>query len=385
MTERVGIVAVAQTKYAEVRRDVRKTELLMEAVKPVLEETGLKWTEDGTGIDSSVVATDDFWDTQTISDEIYGSVIGSYDRDHTKVAQDGAQAVWYSAATILSGHDDIMLVGAICKESKHRSRNVLTSCCFDYVYQRLLGLDFLSAAALQATEYMHRYGITREQCAKVVVKNRKNARNNPFSQAPAKLRVKDVLASRMLASPISELDYYPVSDGACAMILATEEKAKKLTDKPVWIKGFGSARDAHQLGDRDLANCDSLAAAAQRAYKMAGISNPRKEIDVVELKEQCSYQELLWSEGLGLCGRGEGGKLVDSGATEMGGELPINPSGGVISGVPGLVAGLSLVAEAVLQLRGEAGDRQVDGAELALAHGCDGPAGQLHTVIILGK
>lgn len=385
MAERVGIVAVAQTKYSEARRDVRLEQLANEAIKQVLEETGLKWTEDGTGIDNSVIVSDDGWDTRTISDEHYGVVTGSYDRSHDHVTHDGAQAVWYSVASILSHYDDIQLVAACCKESQHRSRNILTSAGFDPVYQRLLGIDYLSAAALQARRYMDKYGITREQCAKVVVKNRKNAKNNPFAQAPMRLTVRDVLNSRMLASPISQLDYYPVSDGACAMILATEKKAKKLTDKPVWVTGFGSARDAHNLGDRDLGDCDSLVAAAQRAYKMAGITNPRKEIDIVELSEECSYQELLWSEGLGFCGRGEGGKLIDSRVTEMSGELPINPSGGVISGVPKLVAGLSRVAEAVLQLRGEAEGRQVDGVKVALAHGFSGPAGQLHCVIVLGK
>lgn len=385
MAERVGIVAVAQTKYSEARRDVRLEELGYEAVKQVLEETGLKWTEDGTGIDAAVVATDDFWDARTLSDTPYGDILGAHMRDNEKVSQDGAQAVLYGAAKVLSKHADIVCVLGVCKESQPLSRNILTSCGFDPVYTRILGIDYLAAAALQAQRYMHKYGITREQCAKAVVKNRGNAKNNPYAQAPMDITVEDVLKSHMLASPISVLDYYPVSDGACAMILATEEKAKKLTDKPIWILGANSCRDAHNLGDRELADCDSLVEAAKGAYKMAGISNPRKEIDVVELSEQCSYQELLWSEGLGLCGRGEGGKLIDSNATTMLGEIPINPSGGVSSGVPTIVAGISRVAETALQLRGEAGARQVHGAKVALAHGMSGPCGQLHCVLILGN
>ncbi len=385
MAERVGIVAVAQTKYSEARRDARQVELGLEVVKQVLEETGLKWTEDGTGIDSSVIVSDDFWDARTISDDPYNDIVGGHHRDSTKVAQDGAIGVLYGAAKVLTKHDDIVCILGVCKESQPQSRNILTSCGFDPVYTRILGIDYLAAAALQAQQYMHKYGITREQCARAVVKNRENARNNPFAQAPMDITVEDVLKSHMLASPISALDYYPVSDGACAMILATEEKAKKLTDKPVWILGANSCREAHNLGDRKLADCDSLVEAAKGAYKMAGITNPRKEIDVVELSEQCSYQELLWSEGLGLCDRGEGGKLIDSNATTMLGNLPINPSGGVLSGVPTLVAGISRVAEAALQLRGEAGARQVHGAKVALAHGMSGPCGQLHCVVILGN
>ncbi|MCX5999103.1 MAG: thiolase family protein, partial [Chloroflexi bacterium] len=171
----------------------------------------------------------------------------------------------------------------------------------------------------------------------------------------------------------------------CAMIIAREDKAKKLTNKPVWILGASNCYETHYLGDRDLADCDALVSAASKAYKMAGITDPSKEIDVAEISEEYSYQELLWTEGLGFCGRGEGGKLIDSGATRMGGRLPVNPSGGVLSGVPTVVAGMARVAEAVLQLRGEAGARQVPGAKTALAHGVTGICGALQCVMVLGS
>ena len=118
---------------------------------------------------------------------------------------------------------------------------------------------------------------------------------------------------------------------------------------------------------------------------MAGIGRPFGEIDVAEISEEYSYQELLWMEGLGFCGRGEAGKLIDSGKTKLGGKLPVNPSGGVLSGNPNGVAGMVRVAEAALQLRGEAGDRQVKGAKVALAHGVTGICGQHQAVMILGK
>jgi acetyl-CoA C-acetyltransferase len=190
--------------------------------------------------------------------------------------------------------------------------------------------------------------------------------------------------SKMLASPITELESYPQSDGAVAMILATEEKAKKLTDKPVWIEGFGSCRDAHNPGERELADCDSLVDAAKQAYKMAGVKGA-KDIDLFEISTQYAYQELLWTEGLGLCGRGEGGKLIDSGKTQLTGKMPVNPSGGMLAGIPALLAGMSTVAESFFQLRGEAGKRQVDKAKKTLAHGTVGPCGQMHCVIILGN
>ena len=121
------------------------------------------------------------------------------------------------------------------------------------------------------------------------------------------------------------------------------------------------------------------------AYKMAGINDPGKEISLAEISEYYSYQELLWSEGLGLCGKGAGGKLIDSGATQLKGRMPINPSGGLLSGVPLHVAGLSRVSEAAIQLKGKADKRQVDDARTAVAHGTCGASGQMQCVIVLGK
>jgi acetyl-CoA C-acetyltransferase len=118
---------------------------------------------------------------------------------------------------------------------------------------------------------------------------------------------------------------------------------------------------------------------------MAGITNPRKEVDLIEMSETFSYQELLWTEGLGICKPGEGGKLIDSGATLVEGNIPVNPSGGLLAGVPVTVAGMSRVAEASLQLRGEAGKHQIPDAEIAVAHGTAGVCGQMHCVLVLEK
>jgi acetyl-CoA C-acetyltransferase len=125
--------------------------------------------------------------------------------------------------------------------------------------------------------------------------------------------------------------------------------------------------------------------AAKRAYTIAGIRDPKREIDVAEICDEYSYQELMWSEGLGFCEKGKGGEFIDSGATRMGGQIAINPSGGLLSGVPSGVAGMSRVAEAFLQLRHEATGRQIEGAKIALAHGTTGACGQSQCVIILGK
>ena len=384
MSERVGIVAVAQTKYSPSRADASEGELVYEAIKQVLQETGLTYAQDGTGIDASITCSQDFWDGRTISNTNVMSYVGSHHSDEDKVTEDSLNAVYTAMARILSGHQDIVLVVSHTKESMADKRTI-ENAAVDPIFLRVLGLDFLSAAALQARRYMYKYGITPEQCARVVVKNRGNAKRNPFAQEPLDITVEDVLGSQVLASPIRQLDMKPTSDGACAMILAREKKAKKLTSKPIWILGVSNCYETNYLGDRDLAECDALVVAAKKAYGMAGITDPMKQINIAEISEEYSYQELLWMEGLGLCGRGEAGKLIDSGVTKMGGQLPVNPSGGMLSGNPTVVAGMTRIAEAVLQLRGEAGERQVPGAKMALAQGFTGACGQLQGVMILGN
>ncbi len=381
MSERVAIVGVAQTKFSPKRADVNVAELAYEAIEPVLRQCNLTMEND---IDNAVSCSHDIWDGQTISNIGITDVIGGHLRNEEKMAMDGSTAVYYGAIGILSGEFDCTLLLAHTKMSQV-NRNIVNNDAFDPIYSRRLGLDFTSAAALQARRYMHVSGVTPEQTAKVVVKNLKNATHNPMAHNKGEYAIEDVLASPMVADPIRGMDMAPDTDGACAMILAGEKKAREMTDTPVWVRGMGVCYDAHYLGDRDLSECMALGRAARRAYDMAGIKDPRREIDLIELGEEFSYQELLWLEGLGICEPGKGGRLMDSGVTEATGELPVNPSGGLLSGVPANVMGLNRVAEAALQLMGEADGHQVPDVKTAVAQGHSGFCGQHHCVIVLGR
>ena len=384
MGRRVGIVAVAQTRYEEAKPDLHLQDLAYEPVRRILEQTGLRFTEDGTGIDATITCSQDHWDGWTISSKNAIDGAGGHLRPEEKVADDGAYALYYAALCILGGHYDAILLVAHTKESQVDGR-LIENTGLEPMYSRMLGLDFTACAALQAAQYMQAHGITPEQCAQVVVKNRGNGVHNPVAQLRKAVTQEEVLASPMLSDPIRTLEAKPVSDGACAMIVAAEEKVRKWTSKPVWVEGLGSCYDRHYVGYRDLTDPLSLKEAAKRAYGMAGIATPRKEFHVVELSDYYAYQELLWSEGLGLCERGQGGRLIDSGATQISGEIPINPSGGLLSGVPVNVAGLNRAVEAVIQLRDEGGDRQVNAPRTALVHGTGGACGQMHCVIVLRK
>jgi acetyl-CoA C-acetyltransferase len=285
---------------------------------------------------------------------------------------------------ILSGSFGTTLVVSHHKGSES-NMNGITNTSFDPLVERKLGLDAVSSAALQARRYMSKYGLLEEQFALVSVKNHGNAKRNPLAMLPMDITVEDVMNSPMLATPLKKLDCSPVTDGACAMVLAAEREAKKLSTlaKRVWLKGVGHCTDAYRLGDRDLADTRALKDAARRAYDMAGVGPA--DIDLAEVYDAFSYMELLWLEGLGFCDDGMAAEYMERGVYDFDGDLPVNPSGGRLSANPVQVAGLAEMAECVLQLRGEAGERQVEGAEIALAHGINGMCGQSHCVWILGR
>jgi len=198
------------------------------------------------------------------------------------------------------------------------------------------------------------------------------------------LSVEDVLGSEMICDPLHKLDCSPVSDGCCALIIANEERAAVAAKKPIWIKGASFCADAYHLGDRDLSRAEALSQASRKAFSMAGITDPSAQVDVAELYDAFTYQELMWLEAMGLCADGQAGRELETGAFDIDGRLPINPSGGLLSGHPVIAAGLIRIAEVVRQLRGEAGGAQVRDPAVGVAHGVNGLCGQSHCVWILG-
>lgn len=379
MAGRVGICAVAQGCYVRNRWEDRFQGMALDVLEELLEKTGLDFSED-TGIEHIVSVSDDVFDARTISDNGMTDVLGAHMRCEEKVAQDGIQAVYYATAMILSGHADVVLVLGHCKESQGASRNMVTHLAFDPFYTRPLGLDFQAAAGLQAQEYAALSGIGEEALADIVVSARKKAQKNPFTPEVAEVSAEEVMASPYLCDPIRELHAYPVSDGVLGMILASEKRAKKLCKKPVWVSGVGNCMDSFFLGDRELCGNFALKKAAERAFKRAGVKDPAKDLDVIEVSDRYAFELPLWLEGLGLAGAGQGPRALTNGLAAK-----VNPSGGMLAGNPLMLGGLVRAAEAATQLAGDAGERQVKGAKKALAHGVMGPAGQFHSVLILEK
>lgn len=265
---------------------------------------------------------------------------------------------------------------------------------FDYP----VGGFYTGYYAMMVKRHMYEFGTTEEQLAAVSVKNHANALHNPYAQFPAELTIEDVLKSEMIADPLKRLDICVMSDGAAAVILASEEMARKLTDKPVRISGVGTGTDAMRMADRpsrevillpheNAADYKGLKypgvhsfrggrTAAKEAYKMAGITNPLEELDFVELHDAFTSSEIQTYEDLGLCKYGEGGKFVESGAAGLGGKVPVNPSGGLLAcGHPVGATGLMQGVFALWQLQGTIGQHfngddtlQIKNAKRGLIH-----------------
>jgi acetyl-CoA C-acetyltransferase len=379
MKGKVAICGVAQTKYEEKKIDLTISELVFEVVKELHEKLGISNDDIGCVISSS----NDFNDGRTIANMAIQDAVGSVRKAESRVSGDGAFAYIYGAMRILSEEYKTVLVVSHTKCSEG-NQYLINNSIFDPFFQRHLGLDQISAAGLMANMYINKYGITEEQAAKVVVKNRKNALNNPYAHLQNEVSIDEVLDSKMLAYPLKELDFPPFSDGAIAMLLADEETSKDLTDTPVWLRGYGSSTDAYYLGHRNMTDLVGLKKAANTAYKMANIKDPINEIDIAEIYDAFSVHELMSYEALDFCKSGKGGEFVDSGETEMNGNIPVNPSGGVLSSNPTMANGLIRIGEVALQLMGKAKDRQISDARIGLANGMNGICSQGNCVLIFG-
>ncbi len=221
--------------------------------------------------------------------------------------------------------------------------------------------------------YLAETGTTRRECACVAAKNRNNALLNPLAGYGAAISTEDVLASQPVAEPLTRLECAGHSDGAIVFVLASGETARALTDTPIWVRGVGWANDTFWMESRPWGQARYAREAAQMAYRTAGIKSPRAAIDFAEVDDTFAYKELQHLEALGLCSPGVAGPWSAEGGTALSGEFPVNPSGGALGQGHLLDAtGLARVLEVVLQLRGEAGPRQIEDAEVGLAFGWRG-------------
>jgi acetyl-CoA acetyltransferase len=246
------------------------------------------------------------------------------------------------------------------------------------------GMPLVSNYAMVAQRHMHQYGTTSAQLADIAVSTRQHASLNPHAKMRRPITREDVLESRMIADPLHLLDCCIISDGGGAVIVTSLERARDLRQPPVVIRGTGEAVCHREIGAPDLMTI-AAKQSGEHAFRMAGLTPA--DIDVCSIYDSFTITVLLTLECLGFCKPGEGGSFVEKGGIGLGGRLPVNPDGGGLSSNHPGMRGIYLVIEATRQLRGGLGDRQVEGAEIALAHGTGGFLGLMHSgaTLILSK
>ena len=383
---KAAIVGAGLTKFMRRSQETGR-ELSWEAAKMALDSAGLTLKD----IDCVVLGTaPDAFDGVHQKGEYLSDGAGAYRKPYIRSYVGGGTGVftpvqaWYHVA---SGMFDTCLV--ICEEK-------MSSCLphpqgafnsiFDQFTERPLGVNLVWLFALEMNRYMSTYNIPKEHIACVSVKNKLNALNHPSAQLGAEITIKDVLDSEVLAWPVQRLDISPTSDGAAAIVVASEKRAKKITDKPIWFEGVGWNLDTTYWTNRDLAYPQYVENAARMAYKMAGIKEPRKEIHIAEPYDPFSYKELHHLEGLLLAPKGGAPQMTADGVTRRDGDLPVCPSGGLLGvGNPIAAAGLMKICELFWQLRGEAGKRQVPGKPRKAVAQAWGDLMQVGTVVVLGN
>jgi len=288
---------------------------------------------------------------------------------------------------VASGVYDVALVLGFEKMRDSTTAKLLSVAMGGHPFLQF-GETAMTGFAPQALRHMHEFGTTKEQMAMVAVKNRRHGGLDPYSHYQTPITIEDVLKSPVVCWPFNLLDCCPQTDGAAAVILCRADLASKYTDRPVYVAGFGIATDAPYMYQKpSLVEYPATIKAAQQAYKMAGIGP--QDIDVAELHDCFSSQEIIDYEDVGFCERGQGGKLIESGATTIGGRIPVNPSGGLMSkGHPLGATGVGQIVELYWQLRGDAAKqnekRQVEIKKgYAMQHNVGGKGASNSAVTIL--
>ena len=363
--KRVGIVAAGHVGFSSMSPGLSYKELVFEAAVRAYHAAGVDPRRD---VDSFVCASEVLLEGTSIFDEYVPDQLGAVLRPVQTVAAEGLFALATGVMLIRSGIADVVACEAHSKASDILTLPDVVAFALDPVFERPLGVHPWFVAGLDMRRFLALSGATLDQCAEVVAKNRTNALGNPSAAYAASLTAADVAASPQVFEPLRELDCPRTADGAVVMVLAGEERARALCERPVWVDGVGWSTEAPSLSTRTWGSAEYARRAAERAYAQAGIGDPAREIDVAEVDDTFSYSELQHLEALGLAEPGRAGRLTAEGRTQRSGPLPVNPSGGSLGrGYLFEANGLARVSDLVSQLRGEAGACQVDGARVGLA------------------
>lgn len=384
----VAVIGIGNSKFG-VRSDVNISELAFEAVKPSLEDAGLD-AGDVPFLALGSVGAGAWYEEllpAVVVSEYCGITKAGLVRCEAACAS-GSAAFFTAYSAIASGHADIAMALGVEKMREIDSATAMEwiGRAGYYLWEfHNFGVTFPAYYALYANAHMAKYGTTEEDLALVAVKNHKYGSINPIAQLRNKITVDDVLNSMVIASPLKLYDCCPLTDGASALVLASEEKVKELkVDTPIWVAGIGYSSGTANLSKRsDFVGLEASVLASQRAYKAAGITPD--QVDFAEVHDCFTIAEIMAYEDIGFCAKGEGVKLLREGQTEIGGKIPVNMDGGLKSkGHPIGTTGCSMMYELTKQLRGEAEEgRQVPlKNNIGLAHNVGGTGHYCYVTIL---
>lgn len=369
MAQRIAITGIGQTRHAACREDLSLVGLVREAALRALTDAELHFSD----IDAVVLGTaPDFFEGVMMPELFLADALGASGkpimRVHTAGSVGGSTAI-VAASLIATGVHERVLTLCFEKQSESNAMWAL-SAPIPFQPQLVAGAGGYFAPLIRS--YIRRSGAPPDVGAVVAVKDRAHGRRNPFAHLRIEESFDSVRASPMLWDPIRYAETCPSSDGAVAMVLSSERLAERTPRPPAWVHGMAVRTEPTAFPGRDQVNPRASRECARDVYSQAGIDDPLRQIDVAEIYVPFSWYEPMWLESLGFAPENEGWKLTLEGATALGAALPVNPSGGVLCTNPIGASGMIRFAEAALQVRGLAEDRQVPGARRALGHAYGG-------------
>ena len=376
---RVGIIGIGQSNFTARRPDANYPELVREAARLAMADAKRELSDIEAVVYS--LAPDALLGIGN-AERLGVDAVGARSKRFMRINTGGATGLSALAAAhshILAGACDLVLVAGADKVGECGDSQTILNKIWDPTYERSLPLGTITMLAMSGIRYMHKYGMTQEDMARVVVKNREHAALNPHAHLRERTTIEEVMNSRMISWPIKLFDACPQSSGGCAMVLASEDYIRRNQLEAVWITGVAHSSESYFIGDRmgnkftaDHADAQALGEAIHRAYKMSGITDPVKQIDAAELYAPFSNTEFHSIEAAGLAPLGQSPAMLREGYFKLGGQNPVNASGGVLCANAIAITAMVRVAEAALQVWGRAGDHQVKGAKRAVASGNGG-------------
>ena len=364
MPPRVAIVGVGYTPFRPTSPEASFREMIFEAAVKAYSDAGI---EPGQ-VDTFVSVSEDYLEGTAIVDEYVPDQLGAVLKPVHTIAADGITALGALVMQLHTGEFNIAVLEGRSKASNVLYPAYIEAMALDPISVRPFDFHPRFVAGMEMRAFMESSGNTAEQAAAVVAKNRGNAQRNPMAAYGESVSIEDVMASAMVADPLRENQSAATADGSIVMVLATEEAASQMKGAPVYITGVGWGQETPNLDEREWGRAGYAEDAARRAYAMAGVSNPAREIQLAEVDDTFAYKELQHLEALGLAPAGQAGAMLEGGEFDTGGRLPVNVSGGNLGcGYTHDLSGIRGVLELVLQLRGQAGERQLESVRTGLA------------------